>query len=572
MKKTILLLLLIFGFYVANAQKRKRKEKAKDTLKTAIVNVITSYTPTLSAAYKMRKNPVIQLRKKSQKQELTYSLSPVPVASTFIPKSGVAKAIDVGVKERLYTNFIAAGFGNNTTPYVELYFRNHKKFKNEYGIYAKYLSSENSIETTPLNSSFSNINAGAFYQQKERYFDWRVGIDASRNEYNWYGLTNPLTVVNEDVAQVYSNYKINGALFFEKSYIEKIELNASQFSDNYDSNEFLFSLNGSFQFPLNRFWRRLKELQIATSIEFLNGKFDRSYTSNTPINYGFFTLNINPYYEFYFANFEIKAGLKMFASLDAENSSNNLLLYPDVKISYPVLKDYLTIFSGVTGHLHTNSYQHLAEINPYISPTLFLTQTHEKYNLFGGIEGRITPDLGFRLKGTYKTEQDKLLFAKNNHSNTNTNGYANGNSFGVVYDDVSTVSIFGELEMDITKRMVVGTNAQFHMYTLKNEEEAWNLPTIEATLFSKYKMNKWYAGIDLFFIGERKDRLYSSAETIENLESYLDLNANGGYHFNDWFSAFIKLNNILNADYQRFSNFNVQGFQVLGGITYKFDF
>ena len=40
------------------------------------------------------------------------------------------------------------------------------------------------------------------------------------------------------------------------------------------------------------------------------------------------------------------------------------------------------------------------------------------------------------------------------------------------------------------------------------------------------------------------------------------------------FLNFIKLelNNVLNTNYQRFANFDLQGFQVLGGITYKFDF
>jgi len=52
----------------------------------------------------------------------------------------------------------------------------------------------------------------------------------------------------------------------------------------------------------------------------------------------------------------------------------------------------------------------------------------------------------------------------------------------------------------------------------------------------------------------------------------VDVNLNGGYHFNDFVSAFIKLNNVLGTDYERYANFNVQGFQVLAGATYKFDF
>jgi outer membrane receptor protein involved in Fe transport len=80
----------------------------------------------------------------------------------------------------------------------------------------------------------------------------------------------------------------------------------------------------------------------------------------------------------------------------------------------------------------------------------------------------------------------------------------------------------------------------------------------------------------VFYIGERKDVLYASTfpsgtSGIQELSSFIDVNLNGGYHFNDKFSAFLRLNNILNTDYQRFANFNVQGFQFLGGITYKFD-
>ena len=85
------------------------------------------------------------------------------------------------------------------------------------------------------------------------------------------------------------------------------------------------------------------------------------------------------------------------------------------------------------------------------------------------------------------------------------------------------------------------------------------------------------ATANIFFVGERMDLLYtgtfpSPVSETQTLDAYTDINLNGGYHFNDFVSVFIQLNNILNNDYQRFANFNVQEFQVLGGVTYKFDF
>ena len=154
-------------------------------------------------------------------------------------------------------------------------------------------------------------------------------------------------------------------------------------------------------------------------------------------------------------------------------------------------------------------------------------------------------------------------------------GFRYGNSFSVLYDDVTTLSIFGELEVDVTKRLVIGGNAQFNSFTT-NQRAAWNLPELEAGIFGKYKNDKWYASANLFFVGERQDLLVGTfplvSSSMQTLDAFTDLNLNGGYHFNDFVSVFVKLNNVLNNSYERFANYNVQGFQVLGGVTYKFDF
>ncbi|MEH6514545.1 MAG: TonB-dependent receptor, partial [Maribacter arcticus] len=61
-------------------------------------------------------------------------------------------------------------------------------------------------------------------------------------------------------------------------------------------------------------------------------------------------------------------------------------------------------------------------------------------------------------------------------------------------------------------------------------------------------------------------------DTPITLEGYFDANAHVGYRFNDQLSFFIKGANLSNNEYQRWTNFQVQGIQVLGGATYKFDF
>ncbi|KGL62786.1 TonB-dependent receptor [Polaribacter sp. Hel1_85] len=587
MKKGFTLFLICFVFLSLNAQK---KEQAKDTVKTEVVNIITKYNPKIADAKKIKKNPKIKLLQKNEKKKLEYSIFSAPVASTFIPKSGVVKGIDVGVKERIYKNYLAAGFGNYKTPYFETYLHHSARFKNEFGFNAKYLASQDNIRSSVLNSNFSNFNIGAFYKQQDRYFDWKVSLNSERNLYNWYGLpdiifTEPTTnFINEE--QVYNYFELNGEFNFVDSYIDYGKIKTSYFTDRFNSSEILAEFDVKLDIPLSFLSQELNAITIKNSVEFLKGEFKNSYKDFNPIKYSTTTINLNPYYKMSFKNFNFKTGLKTIASLDSENNATNIFIIPDLFAQGPIIKQYLNIYAGISGDLNTNTYKSFTEENPYVSPTLFITQTFEKSNLFIGFNGKVNSNISFNIKASSITEEDKPLFLRNASKSDGTNnivnghtlkGYEYGNSFNVYYDDVKTTSLFTEIEYDFSKNLSLGIQGTYNMYTLENALENWNLPTIEASFSSKYKKNKWFATANIFYVNERKDAIYNgqfptSFKGIKTLNSFVDVNLNGGYHFNDKFSAFLKLNNILNTDYQRFANFNTQGFQVLGGITYKFDF
>ncbi|PQJ80964.1 hypothetical protein BTO18_09015 [Polaribacter porphyrae] len=572
-------------FVGVSAQNAPQKRKI-DTVKTEIVEVVTKFDPKIADANKIRKNPVIKLSDRNKKKKLTYSIFSAPVASTFIPKSGVVKGVDVGVRERIYDNYIAAGFGNYTSPYFEAYLHRQTRFQSEFGLLTKYTASFDDVENTLLNSTFSNFVANLFYKQEERYFDWKVGFATEMNQYNWYGLQpnifapNVINTINE--GQNYNYFKFSGEVDFLDSYIDDANLFISYFSDNFDSKEVLASLHTNFDIPLNVLSSSLNNLAVKTSFELLNGSFKSDYTTLNELAYSIFTIRVNPEYTNDFNSFSLKLGAKIAASFDGENSVNHFLMYPDIKITKPIIKENLNIYVGVTGGLQTNTYKDFTEDNPFVSPTLFITQTSETYNAFLGLNGKINNDISFNLSGSIKEQEDKPLFIRNNSKSNGTNntvfkGYEYGNSFTVVYDDVKSVSILGELEYDFNKNLTLGTNIQFDNYTTNLQSEAWNLPNVQASIFGKYKTNEWYATTNIFFIGDRKDVFYnavfpSNNNTVNNLSSFIDININGGYHLNDKFSVFLKLNNVLNNQYERFANFNVQGFQVLGGLTYKFDF
>ena len=584
MKKYSFVLILIMSLGQVFSQKKPKK---KDSI-VEVINVITSYTPTISDAFKIKKTPKIILSNTTSKKKLSYSIFSAPVASTFVPKSGVVKGIDVGKKERLFDNYLALGFGNYTTPFIEFFLHQNRKFETDYGIYLKYTSSENGVKNTFLNNEFSTLNLGGFYLKEERGFTWKIGGNMYQKQYNWYGLPNisfDNNTINSIAAkQTYGFYEVESEVVFEDSYFDNIKGALSLFDDKFGSKEVGFLLKPSLKIPLGFISKSLSELELETNINYLQGEFEQNYLNNSNIKYSFFNLGIHPVYRVNWNKLSIKLGSKIYLTSDIKNSLTDILAYPDLEITYPVISNLINFYAGASGDLHMNSFQNFSEQNPFVSPTLFLTQTNEQYNLFGGINGIISSNISFNVKASYKSDEDHALFVRNNsksngvfNASTSLLGYEYGNSFNVFYDDISTLSIFGEIEIDASKRFSIGATIQINSYSTTFQQEAWNLPKIEGAIYGKYKNNNWYANANIFFVGSRMDVQYngtfpSTIASIESLDAFTDMNLNGGYHFSDFFSAFVKLNNILGTDYDRYANYNVLGFQALAGITYKFDF
>jgi len=584
MKKYSFVLILIMSIGQVFSQKKPRK---KDSI-IEVINVITSYTPTISDAFKINKTPKIILSNTTSKKKLSYSIFSAPVASTFVPKSGVVKGIDVGKKERLFDNYLALGFGNYTTPFIEFFLHQNRKFETDYGMYLKYTSSENGVKNTFLNNEFSTLNLSGFYLKQERGFTWKIGGNMYQKQYNWYGLPNisfDNNTVNSIAAkQTYGFYEVESEVVFEDSYFDNIKGALSLFDDKFGSKEVGLSIKPTLKIPLDFISKDLSELELQTNIDYLQGEFKQNYLNISNIKYSFFNLGIHPVYRINWNKLSIKLGSKIYLTSDIKNSLTDILAYPDLEITYPVITNLINFYAGASGDLHMNSFQNFSEQNPFVSPTLFLTQTNEQYNLFGGINGIISSNISFNVKASYKSDEDHALFVRNNsksngvfNASTSLLGYEYGNSFNVFYDDISTLSILGEIEVDATKSLSIGANIQTNSYTTTFQQEAWNLPKIEGAIFGKYKNNNWYANANIFFVGKRIDIQYngtfpSTIASIESLDAFTDINLNGGYHFTDFFSAFIKLNNILGTDYDRYANYNVLGLQSLAGITYKFDF
>ena len=204
------------------------------------------------------------------------------------------------------------------------------------------------------------------------------------------------------------------------------------------------------------------------------------------------------------------------------------------------------------GELRQNSYYDFVEENSFVSPTLTIAPTDSQYNAYIGLKGQLLPNLSYNIKGSYTAENNTPLFKLNpeNLFRDDEKGYYFGNSFEVFYDDIKTIGIFGELNVDVNRNFTLGINAEVYDYNTETDNPAWNLPNLTGSLFMDYQIGeKWFMGANLFYVGEREDFSTVAVQntpqslfpaTLITLDSYFDANAHIGHRLNDQFSIFCK--------------------------------
>lgn len=554
------------------------QKKKKERIATEEIDVVKPFSPTVSEAFKINIEPEVDSIDIGGKKEISYSINSIPVASTFTPAKGKAKSLKRIPKERFYNNYISAGYGNYSTPIIEVFAHSNSSNYNDFGGFLNYHSSGGGIDGLVLNDDFKDFEIDLYYKQSERMFDWKVKGGFDYLSTNWYGLSDEinyseLTINSIEESQSYTNISLSGEIEFFDSLIHTGDVSFNRFSDKYSSGENHLDINAVIDFPIGR------ELMYSEiSFELLNGKFENDFFQTDKIDYTYFNIGFSPNFEVLRDNLTVNLGARLYYSITNNFDGSKFYFYPNITASYNISEEALIAYAGVIGDLQQNSYENFVYQNPFVSPTLYIRRTNQQYNAYAGIKGLLNSKIRFNLKAAYINEKDKPLYKLNPSLTDGTNevaeGYEAANSFQVVYDDVNTIYFNAEIIFDLWKEFKFGGNLDFNSYSLENEDYAWNLPLLKATLLAKYTRRKWSAGADLFFSSDRKDELSIIPDTNTRItnSAYFDMNLNGMYNIDDKFDVFVNVNNILSSNYQVYTNFKVQGLQVFGGVKYKFDF
>lgn len=557
------------------------QNRENDTISTGVIDVVKPYAPSISDAFKVKETPTLDDETTETKKVVKYNIFSFPVASTFTPAKGKAAVVEKAKPVKLYDNYATLGVGTYTTILGEVYLNHAISRTESVGGYISHHSSAGGIEGVVLDDNFSNSKINVNYSSQLRDLAWNVEGGFQHQMYNWYGLpenyANDQVFANTlDVDHSFFSAHFGGDISFEDTYINSGSFFFRRFGDNQGSGENRFIAKGKVDVPING-----EEISTDIKFDYLGGSFDRNYFTDEELNYGNFQVAISPTYEMKQDDLTVNLGVSAVYSNDKESGDSKFFIYPNITATYRLVNDVLIAYGGIEGGLIQNSYYDFASENPFVSPTLFIMPTDQQYNAYIGLKGKLSSNMSYSVNGSYVADRNKALFINNitSFDLLNAEDYEYGNSFGIVYDNVDTFGVAGEINVDVNRNFKLGLKAEYFAYNTDNQSEAWNLPDIKSSLFLDYQIDEyWFAGANLFYVGERKDLLTINDEfagissMTVTLDSFFDANAHVGYHINDQISVFAKANNIANNAYQRWQNFPVQSIQFLAGATYKFDF
>jgi len=304
--------------------------------------------------------------------------------------------------------------------------------------------------------------------------------------------------------------------------------------------------------------------------------YNLMYRSNSAESLNFWdaytVFSMNPYYSIERAHFNVRLGVKSAFSFVHGKPFNPSA---DVNAEWKMIPKYLSLYGGLTGGYDVNTLDNMFTENRYLYSDVRVQDTYTPYNVYAGI--KVKPLYNLLLDGyvNYRQIDNQYFFVNkeyeltsplNGMSYVNSNLYTN--RFNVLYSSASLLKIGVRANYNLQDRLNVQLKGAFNGWDVATEEFAWNKPRWEADLSTDVHITRDLSvSTNVFFEGERYAKIGVSPM---RMRPKVDINLGLSYSYLQWFTAFVKVNNLINNPYQNFYGYEVQGQNVLVGAAFSF--
>lgn len=454
---------------------------------------------------------------------------------------------------KIYGNYISAGFGNFSSPYLNAWI-NTKRDKSRFLGAHLFHRSFGKGPVDGKNSAGNNSNIKIFGQTYNKTITTNLFIDYENLGGYFYGYTPGTEVARDTIRQNYNIISLGGAI------------------NNTKPSDFNFSLGGNFSYLKDKL--EASESDVALTF---NSYYSLSENSKITLTSDYDLIarkdvqvdakprhlfKVSPSFAFTpLENLSVSVGATAVLENDSIRSKS-LHFYPNIHASY-VLSQHVDAYAQLAGDMEKVTLHSLSRENLWLNSNVGIFHTNKSIEFNAGIKGKLGRLFAFNVGVAAANLKDLYFFQ---------NAADDRARFNVVYDEGNTQRVNLLAEVGYNKNEVVRFNLRgdYYSYSTDTQPEAWHRPSYRLSSgvsFNVYQKLLLSTG----FVAQGGMKAFDNETTeVVTLDPGIDLNVKADYFVSKQVSVFLKFENILSSDYPVYLNYPVRGFQVLGGVSWSF--
>lgn len=457
-----------------------------------------------------------------------------------------------------YPNYFKVGVGNFGRLFAETYINSNQDQKLVFGLYGLHNSTKRGpIYGVNSGASTNELKVDGKYHNND--FELKADLSYDRRNYYFYGYDSTYNFQKNEIRQTLNTFKFG--VSFENTKPSplvdyKLKTNLRTLNDAYDASEIDWGTQFNSYFPIIKD----KVTAILAAEAYITQRTD-NYLENPTRKRNLF--RVEPSFNIDINRFNAKIGFKAVNEYDEIKDINLTKGFPTATLTYKT-PSLTYFFVGYDGDIIRNTLGSFLNENPYLVSQLELENTQKDQEFFLGSRGELFSGLAFDAKASYGFYKNMYYF------NTDDADPAT-RRFQVYYDPNKTqfVNISTEFNYENSKTWRTNLKANYFYFETKEFEKAFHRPSFTTRLGNTFIVSeKIVANIDFYYIG----RTYAKdpfALEIVKIPGITDLNAEFTYLFSKQFSTFVKLNNIIGKEYQRYYNYPNLGLNFLVGANFS---
>ncbi|NNV54479.1 TonB-dependent receptor [Limnovirga soli] len=559
MKRLIIIMVLLVLVANVFAQQKKSKKKAakaktetavvkKDTLPQRTVTVTSAFQPNLKTTAKVNFSAATP-SPDTASPKLVYNVPAQNITFSYLSPAlkPLAENIDTGIHWQ-NRSFIKAGYGNYTTPYLQIGASMGDGIRSVVNIKGRYTSSKSSVPFQQFSKM--NIDGTGIFNSSNNKSEWTANVLYDNNTQYQYGfLPDTLVFTKDDLRQRFTTFGGSIALRNKQqnpagiNYNPAITLN--NFSDNHGSTESNLIISA----PMSKTFGKIFAFNLGLTADITTYKSDSAGTVNNNL------YSLTPALQFKTPNVKVIAGV-------SPTWDNEVLSFlPNITAEAKIKNDKFILVAGWVGRFNKTNYQYLASLNPWLQQPKFLLNTRIKEQ-YAGFKGSAGKHVTYNAKVSYLQFSNQPLFV---------NDTITGKSFQVVNEaQMNALRVHGEIGYTLQEKLSLLAGVTFNQYSsLQDNEKAWGLLPIELNGSLKWQVVKdFLVKSDIYFWDGAQYRNKSLGS--QKLKPAADLNVGVEFTILPNLNGWVQMNNLLNNKYQRWNQYEALGFNVLAGVVFSF--